>query len=71
MSEIEISLARAYLTASDQDPISALIRSVKDLAHTRRMLASLPDLIAGLYDDETDRTVRSFEAIEADRRMAA
>lgn len=52
MSETEIALARAYLTASDQDPVAALIRSVKDLAQTRRMLASLPALIAALHDEE-------------------
>lgn len=69
MSEVEISMARAYLTASDQDPVAALIRSVKDLAQTRRMLASLPTLIAGLYDDEP--TLRSLETIEEDQRLAA
>ena len=42
MSETEIALAQAYLSASDQDPVGALIRSVKDLARTRRLLASLP-----------------------------
>ena len=36
MTELEIALARAYLLASDQDPVSALIRSVKDLARLRR-----------------------------------
>ncbi len=41
MSETEIALAQAYLSASDQDPVGALIRSVKDLARTRRLLASL------------------------------
>ena len=69
MSETEISMARAYLTASDQDPVAALIRSVKDLAQTRRMLASLPALIEGLYDEEP--TLRSFESIEDTQRLAA
>lgn len=69
MSEVEISMARAYLTASDQDPVAALIRSVKDLAQTRRMLASLPTLIAGLYEE--DETLRSFESLEATQRLAA
>lgn len=69
MSEVEISMARAYLTASDQDPVAALIRSVKDLAQTRRMLASLPTLIAGLYDE--DQTLASFESIEDSQRLAA
>jgi hypothetical protein len=39
MDSLEISLARAYLAASGQDPVTALIRSVKDLARTRRLLA--------------------------------
>jgi hypothetical protein len=39
MDTLEISLARAYLAASGQDPVTALIRSVKDLARVRRMLA--------------------------------
>lgn len=69
MSELEISMARAYLTASEQDPVAALIRSVKDLAQTRRMLASLPNMIAGLYDDEPTRL--SLEAIENEPRLAA
>ena len=38
MDSLEISLTRAYLAASGQDPITALIRSVKDLARVRRML---------------------------------
>jgi hypothetical protein len=71
MSEHEISLARAYLTASDQDPVAALIRSVRDLAQTRRMLASLPSMIADLYADEPSPTLRSLEAIEAAERLAA
>lgn len=65
MSETEIDLARGYLAAAEQDPVAALIRSVKDLARTRRMLAALPALIAGL--DDEDPTRRSFEAIEASR----
>jgi len=69
MSELEISMAQAYLRASDQDAVAALIRSVKDLAHTRRMLASLPTLLAGLYDDEP--TVRSLRAIEETAKIAA
>jgi hypothetical protein len=52
MSEHEITMARAYLNASDQDPVGALIRSIKDLAHARRMLSALPDLIADLYGDD-------------------
>lgn len=39
MSETEIALAQAYLKVSGQDPVSALIRSVRDLARTRRILA--------------------------------
>ncbi|MBV9077570.1 MAG: hypothetical protein JO048_08805 [Methylobacteriaceae bacterium] len=35
MSEMEIALARAYLKAADQDPVGALIRSVRDLARTQ------------------------------------
>jgi hypothetical protein len=38
MDALEISLAQAYLAASGQDPVTALIRSVKDLARVRRML---------------------------------
>lgn len=69
MSETEIALARAYLTACGQDPVAALIRSVKDLAQTRRMLAGLPALIAGLHDEEP--TLRSLEAIEDAQESAA
>lgn len=45
MSETEIALAKAYLSASGQDPIAALIRSVRDLARTRRLLATRADLV--------------------------
>lgn len=38
MSETEIALASAYLKASGQDPVAALIRSVRDLARVRRMM---------------------------------
>ena len=41
MSTFEIALARAYLEASEQDPITALIRSVRDLAQTRMLIARL------------------------------
>lgn len=41
MDSLEISIARAYLAASGQDPVTALIRSVKDLARTRRLLADI------------------------------
>lgn len=40
MSETEIALARAYLARSGQDPVAALIRSVKDLARMRRLLGA-------------------------------
>lgn len=40
MSETEIDLARAYLEAAAHDPVGALIRSVRDLARARRLLAS-------------------------------
>lgn len=69
MSELEISMARAYLRASDQDAVAALIRSVKDLAHSRRMLASLPTLLAGLYNEEP--TARSLRSIEETAKIAA
>lgn len=39
MSETEIALARAYLIAAGQDPVAALIRSVKDLARTRDLVS--------------------------------
>jgi hypothetical protein len=48
MDSLEISIARAYLAASGQDPVTALIRSVKDLARTRRLLA---DAQAGALPD--------------------
>lgn len=35
MTEIEIELTRAYLQLANQDPVAALIRSVRDLARTR------------------------------------
>ena len=35
MSEVEIAVAQAYLTAAGQDPVAALIRSVKDLVQSR------------------------------------
>lgn len=38
MSETEIALAKAYLARSGQDPIAALIRSVRDIAAMRRLL---------------------------------
>lgn len=40
MTEVEISLARAYLAASGQDPIAALVRSVRDIARLRRSAAA-------------------------------
>lgn len=54
MDALEISLARAYLAASGQDPITALIRSVKDLARVRRMMtgAGVQHAAAGWSDDE-------------------
>ncbi|WP_375460093.1 hypothetical protein [uncultured Enterovirga sp.] len=36
MTEIEIELTRAYLQSSGQDPVAALIRSVRDLTRTLR-----------------------------------
>ena len=39
MSETEIALARAYLAVSGQDPVTALIRSVKDLTRTRNLVS--------------------------------
>ena len=39
MQDYEITLARAYLAASGNDPIAALIRSVKDLASAHRQVA--------------------------------
>ena len=50
MSETEIALARAYLDAAGQDPVGALIRSVRDLARTRRLLAGRADRQAGDTD---------------------
>jgi hypothetical protein len=47
MDSLEISLARAYLAASGQDPVTALIRSVKDLARTRRLLADVAGCESG------------------------
>ena len=38
MDNIEIALARRYLEASGQDAITALIRSVKDLARMGRLV---------------------------------
>ena len=40
MSEVEIELARAYLRSSGQDPVAALIRSVRDIARMRRLQAA-------------------------------
>lgn len=39
MSETEIALARAYLETSGHDPVTALIRSVRDLARTRNLIS--------------------------------
>lgn len=39
MSETEIDLAKRYLSAAGQDPVAALIRSVRDLARAHRLLA--------------------------------
>lgn len=39
MSETEIDLAKHYLSAAGQDPVAALICSVRDLARARRLLA--------------------------------
>ena len=39
MSETEIDLAKQYLSAAGQDPVAALIRSVRDLARANRLLA--------------------------------
>ena len=39
MSEIEIDLARAYLVTCGQDPVMALIRSVKDLVRMRDLVS--------------------------------
>lgn len=41
MSEVEISLTRAYLDAAGHDPVTALIRSVRDLAIIGQVLAAL------------------------------
>lgn len=43
MSEFEIELTRAYLRAAGQDPVAALIRSVRDL--TRTHLAAARDVV--------------------------
>ena len=65
MSETEIALARAYLSAAEQDPIAALIRSVKDLARMGRILAgSVPGQELG-PGDGAEATLRSLRAIEA------
>ena len=39
MIESEIALARAYLAVSGQDPVTALIRSVRDLERTRNLVS--------------------------------
>lgn len=39
MSEMEIALARAYLSAAGQDAVGALIRSVRDLAKARALVS--------------------------------
>lgn len=39
MSEVEIALARAYLSAAGQDAVGALIRSVRDLARARELVS--------------------------------
>ena len=39
MSETEIALARAYLETSGHDPVTALIRSVRDLTRTRNLVS--------------------------------
>ncbi|TDR93453.1 hypothetical protein [Enterovirga rhinocerotis] len=65
MSETEIALARAYLSAAEQDPIAALIRSVKDLARMGRVLAgTVPGQELG-REDCGDATLRSLRAIES------
>jgi hypothetical protein len=60
MSETEIALARAYLIAAGQDPVAALIRSVKDLAKTRELVS--PGYVRGEWpglalQDERQRQV--------------
>ena len=42
MNETEIALARAYLARAGQDPVTALICSVRDVARLRRSIASRP-----------------------------
>lgn len=52
MSIVEIELARGYLARSDQDPVAALIRSVRDLAKLRRLLAGAAgEILAGTPED--------------------
>ncbi|MDB5510542.1 MAG: hypothetical protein JWR08_25 [Enterovirga sp.] len=43
MTALEISLAQAYLNASGQDPITAFVRSVRDLARLGEMLSERDD----------------------------
>lgn len=40
MSEYEIALAQAYLKASRQDAVAALVRSVRDLARMRAIAST-------------------------------
>lgn len=42
MQDYEVALARAYLAAAGNDPVAALIRSVKDLALAYREGAGAP-----------------------------
>lgn len=71
MSETEIALARAYLSAAGQDPVAALIRSVKDLARMGRILHGFvpPQGFSG--EDAAEATLRSLRAIEASPAAAA
>lgn len=39
MSDFEIALASSYLARSGQDPVAALIRSVRDIARLRDLMA--------------------------------
>ena len=46
MTTSEIALAQAYLAASGHDPITALIRSVRDNARMRRLLSGRSEFVA-------------------------
>jgi hypothetical protein len=69
MSEIEIALARAYLSASGQDPVGALIRSVRDLARARDLVSL--GYVRGALPGPAPAEAMDAHAVDPQREEAA